>query len=42
VIVDSHDEQHADMLRWVGGVFDLRGFDLNRVNRDWRPGRRRR
>lgn len=29
------------MLRWVGGVFDPKGFDLNRLNRDWRPGRRR-
>jgi hypothetical protein len=34
-------EEHGDTLRWVGGVFDPRGFDLNRVNRDWRGTRRK-
>ena len=24
------------MVRWVGGVFDPKGFDLNRLNRDFR------
>jgi len=40
-LADSSNEEHVDMLRWVGGVFDPKGFDLNRLNRDWRPGRRR-
>jgi hypothetical protein len=35
-------EEHADMLRWVGGVFDPAGFDLNRINRAWRATKRRR
>ncbi len=34
------DAEYADTLRWTGGVFDPKGFDLNRLNRDWRPGRR--
>lgn len=37
----ENSPEHEDMLRWVGGVFDPKGFDLNRLNRDWRPGRRR-
>lgn len=37
---DPKSEEHADMLRWIGGVFDPGGFDLNRVNRDWRGARR--
>jgi hypothetical protein len=40
-LADVSNEEHADMLRWAGGVFDPKGFDLNRLNRDWRPGRRR-
>lgn len=39
-LADAVHEEHFDMLRWVGGVFDPKGFDLNRLNRDWRPGRR--
>lgn len=39
---DAKSEEHGDMLRWIGGVFDPEGFDLNRVNRDWRGGRRSR
>jgi hypothetical protein len=39
-LADASSEEHVDMLRWVGGVFDPEGFDLNRLNRDWRPGRR--
>ncbi|WP_276965155.1 plasmid pRiA4b ORF-3 family protein [Metallibacterium scheffleri] len=39
---DPDDDQHDAMVRWVGGVFDPHGFDLNRINRDWRPGRRAR
>jgi hypothetical protein len=42
VIADPRDEEHGDMLRWAGGVFDPRGFDLNRINRDWRGVRKRR
>ena len=37
---DPNHEEHADVLRWIGGVFDPQGFDLNRVNRDWRGARR--
>ncbi len=39
-IANRAHPEHSDMLRWVGGVFDPKGFDLNRLNRDWRPGRR--
>ena len=35
-LANPDDEDHADMLSWAGGVFDPRGFDLNRVNREWR------
>ena len=34
-IADHHHPEHVDMLRWVGGTFDPKGFDLNRLNRDW-------
>jgi hypothetical protein len=30
------------MVRWIGGVFDPKGFDLNRLNRDWKAARARR
>jgi hypothetical protein len=39
-LADPTQPEHADMVRWIGGVFDPKGFDLNRLNRDWRPGRR--
>ena len=39
-ISDAKNTEHEDMLRWIGGVFDPKGFDLNRLNRDWRPSRR--
>lgn len=39
-IADRSSQEHADKLCWIGGVFDPEGFDLNRLNRDWRPGRR--
>jgi Plasmid pRiA4b ORF-3-like protein len=39
---DREHEQHEDMLRWIGGAFDPAGFDLNRLNRDWKSGRTRR
>jgi len=39
---DRTHEQHGDMVRWIGGVFDPKGFDLNRLNRDYRTSKRRR
>jgi Plasmid pRiA4b ORF-3-like protein len=39
-IANRAHPEHSDMLQWIGGVFDPKGFDLNRLNRDWRPGRR--
>ena len=35
-------EQHEDMVRWIGGVFDPKGFDLNRINRDFKSANKRR
>jgi hypothetical protein len=29
------------MIRWIGGVFDPKGFDLNRLNREWKGAKRR-
>jgi len=40
-IADPRHEEHESYLRWIGGVWDPKGFDLNRVNRDLRSGRRR-
>ena len=42
ILADRQHEQHEDMVRWIGGVFDPRGFDLNRINRDWNGPKRRR
>ena len=42
IIADRDHEQHEDMIRWIGGVFDPKGFDLNRLNRDWKAARARR
>ncbi len=41
-IADAGHEDHGDLLRWIGGVFDPQGFDLNRLNRDWKGSKRRR
>ena len=41
-IADRRHEQHEENLRWIGGVFDAKGFDLNRLNRDWKGARARR
>ena len=41
VLGDRRHEQHADLVRWIGGVFDPKGFDLNRINRDWKGAKRR-
>jgi len=42
VLGNRRHEQHEDMVRWVGGVFDPKGFDLNRLNRDFKGARKRR
>lgn len=39
-LADASNKEHADMLEWIGGAFDPKGFDLNRLNRDWKPGKR--
>jgi pRiA4b ORF-3-like protein len=41
-LADPSSGEHIDTRRWVGGVFDPAGFDLNRVNRHWSRTRRRR
>lgn len=41
-IADPRHEEHESYLRWIGGVWDPKGFDLNRVNRDLRGGGGRR
>ncbi len=42
ILGDRKHEQHEDMMRWIGGVFDPKGFDLNRINRDWKGAKARR
>ena len=42
ILADRQHERHEDMVRWIGGVFDPKGFDLNRINRDWKSAKRRR
>lgn len=34
-LADPNHPNHEDMLDWICGVFDPKGFDLNRVNRSW-------
>lgn len=34
-------KQHNDMVRQIGGVFGPKGFNLNRINRDWRSAKPR-
>ena len=41
ILSDRRHEQHEELTLWVGGVFDPKGFDLNRINRDWKPTKRR-
>lgn len=41
ILSDRRHEQHGDMMRWIGGVFDPKGFDLNRINREWKGAKRR-
>ena len=35
-MADTKHDEHANTLRWIGGVFDPAAFDLNRVNFGWR------
>lgn len=42
ILADRGHEQHQDMVRWIGGVFDPKGFDLNRINRDYKGAKKRR
>jgi pRiA4b ORF-3-like protein len=42
ILRDRQHERHEDMMRWIGGVFDPKGFDLNRINREWAGPKRRR
>jgi hypothetical protein len=42
ILGDPTHEQHEDMVRWIGGVFDPKGFDLNRLNREYKGSRQRR
>jgi hypothetical protein len=42
IIGNPKDDEFADTLRWTRGAFDSKGFDLNRINRDWRTANRRR
>ncbi len=42
ILGDRGHEQHEDMVRWIGGVFDPKGFDLNRINRDFKGAKKRR
>jgi hypothetical protein len=34
-LANPSNKGHADMLQWIGGVFDPKGFDLNQLNRSW-------
>lgn len=38
-IADPKQEEHDEMLVWVGGAFDPDGFDINCVNRELRRRR---
>ena len=42
ILGDRSHEQYEDMVRWIGGVFDPKGFDLNRINRDFKGAKKRR
>ena len=42
ILGDRDHEEYEDTVRWTGGVFDGKGFDLNRLNRDWKRARRSR
>jgi hypothetical protein len=38
-LTDRRHDAHEENLRWIGGVFDPAGFDLNAVNRALRRAR---
>ena len=40
ILGDRKHEQHEDMVRWIGGVFDPKGFDLNRINREFKGAKK--
>lgn len=42
ILGDRKHEQHVDVVRWIGGLFDPKGFDLSRINREFKGARRRR
>lgn len=42
ILANRRHKQHDDMTRWIGGVFDPKGFDLNRINREWKGTKRTR
>lgn len=33
-LADPKDPEHLEILRWVGGYYDPKSFDANRINRD--------
>lgn len=33
-LANKKDPEHKEMLRWVGGYFNPKSFDANRINRD--------
>lgn len=35
-LADPKHEDHARYLQWIGGIWDPKGFDLNRINRELR------
>ena len=39
ILADPKHREYADRVRWIGGVFDPAGFDLNRINRDFKGKR---
>jgi hypothetical protein len=42
ILADPKHREHAERMRWIGGVFDPAGFDLNRINRDFKGAKTRR
>jgi hypothetical protein len=42
ILGDPTHEQLEDMVRWIGCVFDAKGFDLNRLNREFKGSKGRR
>jgi hypothetical protein len=35
-ITDPEHEEHEPCFRWIGGVWDPKGFEVNRINRELR------